>query len=362
MSKSLISEIATKKNLQTFIDETKVRFDSIYHPSFLSKVYEDNLTWDTLRGSKRAGVAANVTAFDVSAPLHSRPVVNKMSGSIPSMRGKRGMDEKELIKYLNASRSANPDQKKLLALVYDDVAWASVAPHKRIDWYVARMLSTGKIILDISTNAAGMTTTETVDYLVPADNKQGVTGAVWSNSAGSKPLTDLKEAFFKKMAAKGLSGGRIYMHPNKIFELLDSAEVLSILGGLNATIGAHNIDIANVNQYLARNGYPEIRPFNATIGIEVDGKVTDVNPFEEDIVVCVPFAGPIGSLHVGPIVEMERPNPQTAYATYLDNLVKKFGDVDPVREFTAFEMNAFPSFDEADRVFYLNTNNVGDFE
>lgn len=363
MAQSLINEIATKKNLQSFIDETQARFASIFHPNFLSKKYEGSLTWETLKGSRKSGVAANVTAYDVSAPLHSRDVVSKLSGSIPSMRGKKAMNEKDMIEYLNLRRNADADQMRILSLIYDDVAWASVAPHKRIDWMVARMLSTGKIALDIDSNGAGMVTTQTVDYQIPSGNKSGVQNAVWSNSAAATPLLDMRKAFFEPMAELGLSGGRIYMHPNKIFQLLAADEVLDVLGVLSSNrVGAQNIQLAHVNDFLAGNGYPTIRPFNASIGIESDGVVSYSNPFEENNIVCLPYDGPIGTLHVGPVVEKERPNPQTSYATYLDNLIKKFSDLDPVREFTAFEMNAFPSFDQADITFLMNSNNVGSFE
>src|SRR5690606_38331198 len=118
-----------------------------------------------------------------------------------------------------------------------------------------------------------------------------------------------------------------------------------------------DLDIETVNAYMQRNSYPVIRPFNASIGIEKDGKVIYSNPWEVNNVSYTPD-GQIGSLNVGPIVEKVRPNAQTTYAEYMGNLVKKFGSQDPVQEFTAFEMNAFPSFDAVDESFILQTDVV----
>ena len=360
MAKTFINEIAEKKNLQTYINETRARFSAIFWPLLLGKKYTQNLKWETLVGNRKAGVAANVTAFNVSAPLHSRDVLEKLSGDIPSMRGKRAMDENDLINYITIASAANPDQMRLLSLIYDDVAWASVAPHKRVDWMVARMISTGKIDLNTTTNAAGLVTQTIVDFNMAADHKTGTTGAIWSDPA-STPLTDLKNSFFKPAADLGISGGVIRMHPSKIWQLLASTEVKTALGILTngKTTGA-NIEMGTVNSWLAANNYPQIRPFNASIGIEKDGKVIYTNPWEEHNVAYTPD-GQIGSLNIGPVVEKVRPQDQVTYADYLDNLVKKFSEVDPVTEFTAFEMNAFPSFDEVDQCFLLNTNNVTTF-
>jgi hypothetical protein len=361
MAKSFISEVAEKKNLQTFIDETRSRFAAIFWPALLSKKYTKDLKYETLVGSRKAGVAANVTAYNVSAPLHSRDVLQKLTGNIPSMRGKRSMDENELMEYIRLSDSSNPDQKRLLDLIYDDVAWASVAPHKRIDWFLTRMLSTGKIDLNTTTNAAGIVTQTVVDFNMPEANKTGTTGEIWSNAAGATPLTDLKKSFFEPAADMGIVGGVIRMHPSKVWQMLATNEVKTALGLLtNGKVTSANIELGTLNQWLAANNYPQIRPFNASIGIEKDGKVTYTNPWEVNNVSYTPD-GQIGVLNIAPVVEKERPQPQVAYADYLDNLVKKFSEVDPVTEFTAFEMNAFPSFDTVDQAFLLNTANKGAF-
>lgn len=363
MENSIILEIGSEANgLQVYIDETQARFSAIFWPTLLNRRPSRTLTYESISGSRKAGIAANVVSYNVSAPLHSRQALSKASGDIPSMRGKRAMSEKDLYDYLAARASGMANVNDLLDLIYDDVAWASVAPHKRIDWMCGKMISTGKITLDIDNNSAGIATVVDIDFMIPDANKSGTVGAVWSNAADSTPLTDLATRFFLPMADQGITGGVIRMHPSKVFQLLASAEVLDKFSALSqGRVNSLDLSLATVNGYLASNNFPTIRPFNASIGIEKDGIVTYENPFAVDNVVWTP-EGQIGTLHVAPVIERLRPQPQVRYGSYLDNLVKKYSNVDPVTEFTAFEMNAIPTLDVPDQVRILNTNNVDTFE
>lgn len=359
---TVIKEIAEKKALQSYIDETRARFAAIFWPSLLTVNLVDSLEWKTVIGDRKAGVAGNVTAFNVSAPEHGRDALRDKSGKIPSIRGKRTMDEDLLMKYITLTKQVDPDMQRLLGLIFDDVEFCSIAPHKRIDWMLGKMLSSAGKISFTADNNVGVVTQYDVDFGMPASHKTGTTGTIWSNPATSTPLNDLKKSFFEPMADLGITGGVIRMHPSKIFQLLESKEVLTKFGLLSkGTTDSIDMNISKVNAFLSANDYPQIRPFNASIGIENDGKVIYGNPFGVDNVIYTP-EGAIGRLHVAPIVEKERPQPQVTYAEYQGNLVKKFSTVDPVVETTAYEFNAFPSWDSIDQSFALNTNRETTFE
>jgi hypothetical protein len=360
MEGTIIKELAEKTNLQTYINDTQARYAPIYWPSLLTVKNVDSLEWKSVIGDRKSGVAGNVTAFNVSAPEHTRDVLREESGKIPSIRGKRTMDEDLLIKYIQLTKMIDPDMQRLLDLVYDDVSFCSVAPHKRIDWMLAIILSSGGK-LSINNENVGIVTQYDVDFGMPSSHKTGTVGEVWSNSAGATPLKDLKQNIFMPLADLGVTGGVLRMHPSKIYQLLESNEVLNKFGMLSkGTTDGLDLNLTKVNAYLGANEFPQIRPFNASIGIETDGKVTYSNPFNVDNVVFTP-AGPIGKLHVAPIVEKERPQKQVTYAEYSGALIKKFSTVDPVVETTAYEFNAFPSWDTIDQSFILNTNRKGSF-
>lgn len=362
MEGTIIKEIGEKKALQSYVNNTQARYAAIYWPSLLTIKKVNSLEWKSVIGDRKAGVAGNVTAFNVSAPEHMRDALREEKGKIPSIRGKRTMDEDLLMEYITLTKQMDPDMQQLLDLIFDDVAFCSVAPHKRIDWMIAKFLSSGGKLSFTNENNVGIVTQYDVDFGMPSSHKSGTVGEVWSNSAGATPLKDLKTNIFMPLADLGVSGGVLRMHPTKVWQMLETNEVLGKFGLLSkGTTDNIDLNLSKVNAYLAANDFPIIKPFNASIGIENDGKVVYSNPFSVDNVVFTPD-GPIGKLHVAPIVEKERPQKQVTYAEYSGNLIKKFSTVDPVVETTAYEFNAFPSWDTIDQSLILNTNRKGSFE
>jgi hypothetical protein len=361
MEGTIIKELAEKKNLQTYINDTQAKYAAIYWPSLLTKKKVDSLEWKSVIGDRKAGVAGYVTAFNVSAPEHARDVLREESGKIPSIRGKRTMDEDLLMKYITLTKQIDPDMQRLLDLVYDDVSFCSTAPHKTIDLWLAKIMSSGGILKFTNEDNVGIVTQYDVNFGMPDTHKSGTVGEIWSNAEGATPLKDLKTNIFMPLADLGVTGGVIRMHPSKIYQLLESKEVLAKFGMLSkGTTDNLDLNISKVNAYLSANEFPTIRPFNASIGVEIDGKVKYSNPWNVDNIVFTPD-GPIGKLHVAPMVEKERPQKQVTYAEYNGSLVKKFSKVDPVVETTAYEFNAFPSWDTIDQSFILNTANKGSF-
>lgn len=357
MARSIIKELQNSKNLQFVIDETKARFSSIFWPSLLTPTYTDNLRWDTVIGERKSGVAGNVTAFDVSKPLHTRDALREKGGKIPSIRGKRKMKETDFLKYIALQRQNNPNKQRVLDLIYDDIAFCSTAGHHRADWMIARLLSQGGKLAFTNADNVGAVTVYNVDFEVPTANKKGVS-VVWSDTENSKPLLDLKNNIFKPMATNGLTGGVLRMHPNQIFELLESKSVITKFGLLSkGSVDSIDLSLDTVNRYLQRNGWPIIKPFNASIGVEIDGKVTFSNPWRENIVTWTPD-GPVGQLHQAPIVDLEVEDPGLSVATYLGAAVTRWYQEDPKVEFTGYELNAFPSLDIADQMLTFNTNSV----
>src|SRR5690606_5985716 len=142
---------------------------------------------------------------------------------------------------------------------------------------------------------------------------------------------------------RGISGGVIRMHPAKLMQMLESKKLLSKFGLLTrGQTDGIDMGIEKLNNYLTANGFATIRPFNASVGVEIDGKVVYSNPWNVNNVAWTPD-GPVGELHEAPIVERENPQDQVTYSEFMGNLVKKWGATDPVVEFTGYEFNAFPS-------------------
>lgn len=354
---TIIKELNNQKKLQAYINENQARFAPIFWPSLTSRVIEnDNLRWDTLIGDRKAGVAGYVTAFDVSAPEHARDAMREKGGKIPSIRGKRVMKETDLRKYINLKKQNNPNINSILDLSYDDISFCSIAPHKRVDFFEARLLSTGKVSFTDADNVGAVTQFD-VDFEIPSENQTGVS-ALWSDKDNSDPLLDLKNSFFVPLAEMGIFGGVIRMHPSKIFQMLESKKLLAKFGLLTqGQIDGIDMSLERLNAYLAKNQFATIRPFNASIGIEMDGKPAYSNPWEVNNVNWMPDVKPF-TLHKASSMDEESPDPNLTYAHFMGALVKKWYTTDPKAEHTAYEFNAFPSLDIADELRIMDTGLV----
>lgn len=359
MAQTIIKELSNEKKFTTYIDETKARFAPVFWPSLSRKVATDNLRWDVIIGDRRSGVAGNVTAFDVSAPIHGRDALREKGGKVPSIRGKRVMKESDFRKYISLRKQGRPSAE-LLDLIYDDIAFCSIAPHKRIDWIEAKLLSEAGKVSFKNTDNVGVVTQFDVDFKIPNANKHGVS-VVWSDTDNSVPLKDFKESIVLPLAEKGITGGVVRMHPAKIFQMLESKSILEKFGLLTrGQVDGIDFDLSKLNAYLKSNNWPTIRAFNASIGIEQDGKVAYSNPWNVDNITWTP-EGQLFTVFDAGSVEDEVKVDGLIYTNYMGNLVKKWSEPDPAREFTAYEFNAFPALEVADEMITVNTNKVGSF-
>ena len=170
MEGTIIKEIGEKKALQSYVNNTQARYAAIYWPSLLTIKKVNSLEWKSVIGDRKAGVAGNVTAFNVSAPEHMRDALREEKGKIPSIRGKRTMDEDLLMEYITLTKQMDPDMQQLLDLIFDDVAFCSVAPHKRIDWMIAKFLSSGGKLSFTNENNVGIVTQYDVDFGMPSSH------------------------------------------------------------------------------------------------------------------------------------------------------------------------------------------------
>src|SRR5690606_25911887 len=147
----------------------------------------------------------------------------------------------------------NPNIERALALVYNDIEFCSVAPHKRVDWMITKLLSNAGKLSFTNENNVGVVTQYDVDFEIPAENKSGVS-VVWSDTENSDPLLDLKNSIFKPLADRGISGGVIRMHPAKLMQMLESKKLLSKFGLLTrGQTDGIDMGIEKLNNYLTAN-------------------------------------------------------------------------------------------------------------
>jgi len=364
MEYSLLKEI-DKKSLQAYLIARV--YEKLFWPTFFPLKSTPFLTYETLVGSKGNRVAADVVAYDVSAPLKTRRTVSKLSGEIPSIRMKKKMTEMDLNTYNILKAMARPEQNALLDLVFGDIDDCVDGVNARLEWVIFQALSKGQITLSTVTNAAGVITEEAIDFGLPAVNKKEVVGAnttKWTIAlaATSKPITDI-EFVMEEAGNLGIAPKFMLMNRSKwlAFRISDQIKDFvipyAIYGGTRKQ-RAPTLEVAN--EALKSEGYPQIMIIDTRISYEdAEHTITSVDPWLDSAGAdrYVTFLEDLkcGDMLYGPIAEETNPPKQVVQAKKGPILISKWSDVDPVAEYTKGEVNAFPSWPTIDRVLSLDT-------
>ncbi len=362
MYPTLLTEI-NSKTLTAYLTERV--YDKLYFPLFFPFEFIPSLTWESLIGSKGHRIAADVVAYDTSAPLKTRQVVSKLSGEIPAIRTKRKMDEKDILTYDILKNMANSDQQKILDLVYGDVDFVVDAVTARIEWLALQALSKSTLTLT-KTNNAGIVTESSVDFQMPSANKKVESAAnqYWTTGAYSTndPIGDIED-MVGYMAAIGSKPRYILMNLTKWQAFRTSTAVqnfvipFALYGGTKVKRAP---SLAVANMALREEGLPEIVIIDTRITLETEAHVqTAYDPWcdsssADRYVTFIPDMV-CGHTYYGPIAEEIRPPKQVTQAKKGPILVSKFSTEDPVAEFTKGEINAFPVWENVEQCMILDT-------
>lgn len=364
MEYSLLANAINKKNMQAYLNARV--YEKLYWPTFFPLKSTPFLTYETLIGSKGNRVAADVVAYDVSAPLKTRKVVSKLSGSIPAIRMKKKMTEMDLNTYNIMKAQAKPEQKALLDLIFGDVDACVDGINARLEWMTFQALSKGLLALSTTTNAGGVVTEENIDFGLPSaaiGNKQ-TCAVVWHTTpASGTPITD----FITVMTAAGTLGIKpryALMNQSKWAEFRMSTEVKDFVAPYSLYGGVRKVRAPNLktaNEALLAEKLPIIIVIDTMIAYEdVNHAITNVDPWLNSDDKYVTFLEDLkcGDMLYGPIAEETNPPKQVLQAKKGPILISKWSDVDPVAEYTKGELNAFISWPTIDRVMSLNTEHT----
>ena len=350
MQYSLLSEI-NKKSIGTYINNLLPLL--FYYPDFFPAESTDELKYDTLIGSEGRPVAADIVSYNSSAPIKTRKVIDKLTGTIPSERVKRVMQETDLNKYNQLKRMANPDQDKLLKLVFDDVNFVHKSVRGRLEWIALKILSYPALTLTKSVNN-GIVTESAIDFQMPSANKSAAAIA-WSGAVGTTtPITD----FITTVATAKTYGVTLkyaLMNETDWGYFSTSTETKNYTSGfIYAGAGIKLTPTKEqANDMLKARALPTILIIDQTITIEDDDHTqTTANPWTTGYVTFIPDLA-VGRMLYGPIAEEDNPPKQVTQSKADGVLITKFSDVDPVQEFTKGECNAFPSWTRVDECFNM---------
>lgn len=347
--KSIFGSYAEK--LQLIIDKKLDKFAPVWFPKYFSMGTPTiGLTYMTAVGRTRIEAAATVVNRESDAPLRSRPNLEKYSGEVAAIKQAFRLKEEDIRTWLAMQSMpvvGNSQKDQVLNLIWGDVQKCGNAVMKKLDMMCLEAVSKGKITVNATNNPDGLIY-EDIDLLVPAAHKTTV-NTIWSEAATATPIEDIRNVI-KARKAEGINYEKILMSSPVFWAMQATDEVKQLVFGL-ATLDNYSRriipDIEVINAFLTKNILPSIELVDETIGVEKDGLITAITPFEQDVCSFIP-AGGLGIIHNAYSIEQLRPVGGISYATYNNALISKWSQTRPFAEFTQIEFNAFPGLEVAD--------------
>jgi len=355
MERSLIKQV-NRKNMTARLNTRHVR--PMYFPNFFGIKSKTSLKWETLTGEKGAPVIADVISFDASAPQKTREVIGKLSGDIPKTAVKRGMNESDYNEYRQLERDAQGDasQLELLNLAFKDQDFVYNSVRGRFEWWTMQLMSKAGFILN-ATNNAGVVTAEFVGCGMPSANKK-VSTVDWATSATADGLQDIDDVI-TDAAANGVSIKYVVMHVSD-FALLkkQTATINKVKAWINTTTKVV-VTKKVINEYLDEQEIPvQIVTVNPAVRVESKAHVrTTINPWERKRI-CFLEDLNVGDIQHGPIAaESSAAVQKVAQMVKQDFiLITKWSELEPFKEWTKAEANAFPVVNDPDAIYILKAD------
>lgn len=299
---------------------------------------QPSLKLDQLSGGSRIPIAASIHDFDTEAEIGSR-IANKQELELSLIKRKMQLKETDIIALENPRTPA--EQAYLVGQVYNDIDSLVQGVRARVEAMRMEVLAAGKVT--VKENGLNFT----LDYHVPDEHKEALTGTnVWTNE-NSDPLADIErwiDALDTK-PTRALTSRKIYRalatHPKIIAAIFgkDSGRVVSQ---------------ADLDAFMETHSYPVIRTYDEKYKVqEANGTYTTKKYFPEN-----KFAmfndDLLGETLYGPTAEETRLTRDPAVDTTLvSNVLASVYDEtrDPVGTWTKAVATALPSFAAADEVF-----------
>jgi hypothetical protein len=358
MERCLLQEVS-KASLLARVTSKKVK--PTYFPNFFGILPVTTLKWETLSGEKGAPVMAEVISYDASAPLKTRTVVNKKSGDIPKTSISRALNEGEYQKYKALKSAAGSDASKqaILDIVFNDVDFCYNGVRARMEWLAMQALSQGSITLDTD-NSAGIVTETAVSFGIPTANKFGFTdhgGKAWSDKSSAPTVA------FDDIASAARENGDTLNYA--IMDLVTfnrmkaTADMQAALKAYVNVQGKFAVTINVINEYMEANMLPKIVVIDPTVTFEdEDHKRTTLKCWAPGKVAFVSDLK-VGDIQHGPIMAEDIPE-YGKVATSIKKdfvFVSKYTELNPVKQMTLAEANAFPVLNDPTSIYLFDSEN-----
>lgn len=333
-----IADMFSKKEVLTYMMNRQ--YPALFLEQLFPKIKRDGLEFDMIKGASRTPVIANIHAFDTEAEIGSREA-SKQALELAYVKKKMQIKEKDLY-ALKRPRDAR-EQQYLMSLVYNDIDFMVAGLDARAEQMRGEAVATGKVtMVDEKGNPMG-----TIDYGVPAANKQALSGtSMWSDPA-SDPLNDL----LRWATALNGAGVRALTSTAVLQTLLRHPKVLAAIYGSNS---GRVLSVSEFNAWLQQQQLPTIAVYDRGYDkINLNGTKSRVRYFPNNAFVMF-SDGALGETIYGPTPEelrlIDDPSVQDSQVGYYHAMVYE-SNLDPVGTWKKVSGVFLPSFPAADEVF-----------
>lgn len=331
-----IMELFTQNEVLSYVRDRE--YKPLLGETLFPERKQPSLKLDQLSGGSRIPIAASIHDFDTEAEIGSR-IANKQELELSLIKRKMQLKETDIIALENPRTKAEQDY--LVGQVYNDIDQLVAGVRARVEAMRMEVLASGQVT--VKENGLNFT----LDYHVPDEHKEALTGTnVWTNE-NSDPLADIERWIdtLDTKPTRALTSRKIYRalatHPKIIAAIFgkDSGRVVSQ---------------ADLDAFMETHGYPVIRTYDEKYKVqEANGTYTTKKYFPEN-----KFAmfndDLLGETLYGPTAEETRLTRDPAVDTSLvGNVLASVYDEtrDPVGTWTKAVATALPSFAAADEVF-----------
>lgn len=301
----------------------------------------NELTFEYWKDENRLPVMASVQAFGAEAEIASRDGAEKVTGEIPTIKRKIPLNGRALVAL---RREGAGDLDFVRNQLYNDLDNMIDAVEARVEKMRIDAITTGKI--ELAENGVIMT----VDYGVPAEHKETLTGdSRWSIHDKATPITDIQEWTDKIVADTGIRPERALTSNTVVANLLKCAEVRQLIYGDLG--GSRAISINQLNALMETMNLPRIATYDEQVRRQkADGTYETLRFFPEDKFVLLP-GQPLGETLDGPTEDaMLDPDIEATEIAGIYAAVYKQSMDPPVIETKAAACR-IPTFPMADSIF-----------
>ena len=354
MRKSIIQGLS-EKDMKAVIDTYDL--NDFYWPNLFPLKFTPTLTWKELTTKFAVPVAADVVSFNARSPRKTRRVVSRNQGEIPKIDIAYDKEESDINEYNSLLHYAGSESgnNALLDWIYDDSESCWKGVNARIEWLALRAMSTGRIVLNSKNNGDGIVTEEAVSFGIPETHKMGVSVTFRDNAPTAKPI-DLFKKVVKAAKKEGVKITDAFMNPETFDDIVATAQVQKFCANWMVKVtgmeSAPNLEA--LNSALEKERLPKIHIIDSLVTIQVEGKDTVCDPWEDGVICFAPSLVQGNTYHAPLADESIKDSPAVKYKRE-HVLIKKFSEEDPVVETTKGMANAFPAWGNASKCFLVDT-------